>query len=299
MAGGPRREKVPVGLALQDLGDQVRDRLALEGPAPGQALVEDAAERPDVGALVHHASPGLLGAHVGRGAQDHSGLGRRVAHGGRRGQVHVRTCALGRTGFGQTEVQHLGRAGRGEHHVPGLQVPVDDPVLVGRLHLRRDLPGDFDGILEREGAPGEPVGQGLALDQFQDQVTPPVDLLHPVDPGDVGVGERGQEPGLALEAGQPLGVPGELGGERLDGHVAPQPGVARAVDLPHAAGSEEGEDPIGTEPRAGGEVHRGILPQRHSPEWRGPPGAPREGPTGRADEKTGGFDAGSGATAGL
>jgi hypothetical protein len=41
--------------------------------------------------------------------------------------------------------------------------------------------------------------------------TTSVDLLEAVYRGDVGVIEGGEEMGLALEAGQALGVPGDLG----------------------------------------------------------------------------------------
>ena len=43
---------------------------------------------------------------------------------------------------------------------------------------------------------------------------------------------------LALEAGEALGVARERRGQRLDRDVAPEPRVARAVDLAHAARAE-------------------------------------------------------------
>ena len=82
-----------------------------------------------------------------------------------------------------------------------------------------------------------------------------VDLFQPVDRGDVRVVERGEEPRLALETGQPFRVAGEGVGERLDGHVAAEPGVAGAVDLAHAAGAEGSENLVGSEFRSGGETH--------------------------------------------
>ena len=50
------------------------------GRAAGQHLVQHAAERPDVGALVDRLAARLLGAHVGRGAENHA---RRVVAGDR------------------------------------------------------------------------------------------------------------------------------------------------------------------------------------------------------------------------
>ena len=71
----------PVGLALDHLGERVGDAVAGEDAPAGQHLVEHAAEGPDVGALVHRPAARLLGAHVGRGAQDHPhGRHRRRRH---------------------------------------------------------------------------------------------------------------------------------------------------------------------------------------------------------------------------
>ena len=67
----------PVRLAVQDRADRVGDRLARERRPSGEQLVEHAAERPDVRAFVHGAAARLLRAHVGRGAEDQSGHGRR------------------------------------------------------------------------------------------------------------------------------------------------------------------------------------------------------------------------------
>ena len=70
--GGGRRggQGRPVGLALENLRDRVRDGLTGKREAAGQHLVEHAAERPDVGALVDALTARLLRAHVGGGAED-------------------------------------------------------------------------------------------------------------------------------------------------------------------------------------------------------------------------------------
>ena len=65
-----RGEGRPVGLTLENLPNRVRHRLAGKGDAPGQHLVEHAAERPDVGALVDHLPTRLFRAHVGGRAEN-------------------------------------------------------------------------------------------------------------------------------------------------------------------------------------------------------------------------------------
>ena len=54
-------------------GRRCRRRCRRRTPAAREHLVKHAAERPDVGALVDRSAARLLGAHVGRGAEDHAG----------------------------------------------------------------------------------------------------------------------------------------------------------------------------------------------------------------------------------
>ena len=96
------RHARPIGLLRQHRRDRVGHRLLREARLPGQHLVENDAERPDVAALVDGLASRLLGRHVGDGAEDHSrlgraGQGRAVHRGGRRRSERLR----------QAEVQHL------------------------------------------------------------------------------------------------------------------------------------------------------------------------------------------------
>ena len=78
-------------------------------------------------------------------------------------------------------------------------------------------------------------------------------------PAMFGCDERREQLGLALEAREPLGILRELGGQRLDGDVAAEARVARAIDLAHAARAERRDDFVGAESGAGGEWHPGNL----------------------------------------
>ena len=69
--GGVGRECGEVGFALDDGGEGVDHAVATKGGAAGEHLVEDAAEGPDVGALIDWLAAGLFGAHVRGGAEDH------------------------------------------------------------------------------------------------------------------------------------------------------------------------------------------------------------------------------------
>ena len=64
------REPRPIGILGDDGGDDVGDVVAVERARACQHLVEHAAERPDVRALVDGAPARLFGRHVRRGAED-------------------------------------------------------------------------------------------------------------------------------------------------------------------------------------------------------------------------------------
>ena len=108
----------------------------------------------------------------------------------------------------------------------------------GRQALRH-LRGDLERAPQRQAALEHQLAQGPPLDQLHHDERHAVRLAHVVDDDDVRIvqGRRGAR--LALEAGQRQRVVGPLGGEHLEGHVAHQAHVARAVDLAHAALAEQ------------------------------------------------------------
>jgi hypothetical protein len=63
--------------------------------------------------------------------------------------------------------------------------------------------------------------------------------------------QRCQQPRLALEPREPIRIGRETRRQHFDRDVAAQLRVARAVDLAHAARTDEGDNPIGAEPRLG------------------------------------------------
>ncbi len=95
----------------------------------------------------------------------------------------------------------------------------------------------------------------VAFDQFHHQRGHLAGLLEAVDLGDVGMIERRQRLGLALESRQPLRVAGKRRRQRLQRDVAAQLGVARPMDLAHATGAKWRKDFVWTEPGTGREGH--------------------------------------------
>ena len=144
----------------------------------------------------------------------------------------------------------------GDEDVLGLQVPVDDPLLVGGREALRNLQGVPDGPARREGPAGELRPQRLALEQFRDDVRCALVSPDVVDRKDVRVVECAGRLGLLLEALETLGTLGVDRRQDLDGDLALQSRVPRPVYLSHPAGAERRQDLVGPEASPGGKRHR-------------------------------------------
>src|SRR5262249_36175058 len=105
----------------------------------------------------------------------------------------------------------------------------------------------------------EAFGERFARDQLEYKVGHVTRLLEPVDGGDVGVIERRERLGLAAETRQPLRIARELGGGRLDRHLALEPPVPRAGRRPPAAAPERREDLVRADAATGGQWHGDRL----------------------------------------
>ncbi len=261
------REKGPVGVGAQDRGERVAHRLAGEEPLSREHLPEDDAEGPDVGALVHRLAAGLLGAHVGRGPEDHAGLGPLARH--RRGAGGVARVQGGggvaREGLGEAEVEDLDLAVGRELDVGGLEVAVDDALAVGLLERLGDLPRDGERLVDGERAAREPLREVLARHQLHRQRHEALALLEPVDRRDIRVAERREDLRLAAEAREALGVLGEGGRQDLERGLAAELRVPRAVHLSHPSRAESHPDLVRAEPHSGRHTSSNAADSRGGP----------------------------------
>ena len=243
---------------LEDLADGGR----LGGEDAGEGLVEDDAERPDVGAVVEiGVAEDLLGRGV-RGRAHHHAVAR-----DRAGVVH----GPGVGALGEAEVEdHHARHGRGgQEDVAGLEVAVDDARGVGGAD------GGGDGEEERrrlghgEGAgAGEEVGEGLAHQVVHHQGGLAVVELHDLaHAAHVGVDEGGAEAGLAPEAPAAPAVL-RAAADELQGHALAVDAVDRLPDDPHASLAQQAlQAKARAEDGAGGELgwHRAGNLERRDP----------------------------------
>ena len=143
---GPR---VPHGrrLIAQDRRDYADVRGAAEGASSGEHLVQDGAERENVGPGVDRATFRLLRRHVGGRAHDNARLGRHRAD-GRFGRRQLDQ-------FREPEVEHLRASVAGDHDVGRLDVAMDDAAAVGD----RKRAGDLHRVIQCRGNRDRPLGE--------------------------------------------------------------------------------------------------------------------------------------------
>ena len=155
--------------------------------------------------------------------------------------------------FRQAEVQHLDRAIGSQLDVRGLEIAMDDPLLVCRFERFGNLLRDGQRLVERDRAARDALRQVVALDQLHHDRAHTAAFFEAVDVRDVRVIEGRERLRFAREPREPVGVTGERVGQYLERDIAIELRIARAVDLAHPAGADAGDDFVDAEARAGSE----------------------------------------------
>ena len=233
-------------LLAEDPRAQLDRRGGPERAAAGQQLVEHHPEGVEVGPVVHRAEPlaQLLGGHVGQ----------------RPGGRHVPQQVL--LHDGDAEVGQVGPPLRVDQDVRRLDVPVDEPRLVGVAQGVGDL-GHDPGDLPVVGAAGlDPRRQVGALDPLADDEAGRALAAHVVDGDDVRVPQPGHLAGLDaalvhLALGDRPVHPGHLHGDD-----PLQPGVEAPVHPPEAAHADQGVEPVAVADQSGAGRGPGSSPIR-------------------------------------
>ena len=222
---------------LVDVRPEQRDvGRAGEGRLPGQALVEDAAERVEVGPRLHVVARDLLGRDVLERADDVSG----------RGDAAERARALGQPEVGEVAV--LLAAGHGDEDVRGLDVPMHEALLVGGVQGLRDLLEQVDRAAGIERAAfAQELREVGPLDVAHGEEEGAVLVSRLEDRDDVRVVEGGGDPRLAEEALAEAAVLGELGRDHLERDLAPERQLLGAVNRTHAPAADERLDLVAGE----------------------------------------------------
>ncbi len=189
----------------------------------GDELEERRPERVDVDPSVEHALRlGLLGRHVGRGADDDAGAC----------QTHV---ILER----DTEINELGEDGfrrarlGDEEDVRRLDVAVNHAGPVRGVEGDGDLPGNLERVAQPERGAAVPRREVLSLEPFHGHVGRLVERPASDEPHDVRVVELLEEFALAHEAGL-FGSVDALDADELQGDPLAFFAVEGPVNHPHA-----------------------------------------------------------------
>ena len=211
-------------------------RILLVGGCPGERLVQDAAERIDVGAPVELATLDLLGRGVVGRADEHSRLGQ-----------GPRSALLGDAEVGEVDVIAAFRpVSRHDQDVGRLHVAVDEPLfLVRRIQGARHLAHDGGGAGGRKRPVRlEDVLEGGAADEAHCDVEDPALVPRLVDRDDVRVVEGRGQSRFACEALLERVVLAQLGHQDFERHCPLQPEVLGAVHHAHAPGSDQLFEPV-------------------------------------------------------
>src|SRR5438034_6723134 len=108
---------------------------------------------------------------------------------------------------------------------------MDDPLLVRRLERLRDLPGDGESLVYGNRPARDPLVHALAVHELEHEKLLAVGFVEAVDRTDVRMVECGKNLRFAPEPRDTLGIVREAVGKNLQGNVASELRVARAIDL--------------------------------------------------------------------
>ena len=211
-----------------------------------EQFVEDGSQTENVRPVIGLETSHLLGCHVAHRPEHGSGSGS-----GPRGHCHRRRLGVRqRLELGQTEVEDLDPALAIHNHVGRFHVPMHDTFIVGRCQAIGDLATIVDGLALGNAASTDQVLQGVAIQQFRDRESHRSFPTEIVNREDVGVRQGGYCLGFSLEAGQAIGILGQVCRQHLDGDLPIEPLVPRSIDLAHPTRTQRRQDLVRPESAA-------------------------------------------------
>jgi hypothetical protein len=152
-------------------------------------------------------------------------------------------------GLGEAEVENLHRARGRDLDVRGLEIAMDNAVLVRGVERVGDLTREGKGLRDGQRY-AESFGQRVALDELEHQRGHAGLLFKAVDGSDVRMVEGRERPRLALETHQSAWIFARGLRKDLDRHVAQELRISCAIHLAHAPGAESGLNLVLTEARS-------------------------------------------------
>ena len=188
-------------------------------------------------AMVDGFTADLLGRHIAQRAHCHTGVGqgrdRRLPLPDSTGSAVVNLA--------MPKSRIFGRPSRCRNRFSGLRSRCTMPrawAAASASAMATPISTAFRG---RDRSATQTLAQVLAIEQLRHDVRLAVGRPDVVDADDIGMRQLARGPGFNLEPAQTLRIGGKARRQRLDRHIAPESGVARAIHLAHAAGTDEAD----------------------------------------------------------
>ena len=137
---------------------------------------------------------------------------------------------------------------------------MDDAARVGGGERVGDGHADLDDLPRGDGSATQALAKVLAIEELRNDVRLAVGRPDVEDAEDIGMRKEARRPGFNLKPAQTIRIGGKARRQGLDRDIAPESGIARAMHLAHAAGADEAEYFVGTEPGADGNGHSAYSP---------------------------------------
>jgi hypothetical protein len=131
--------------------------------------------------------------------------------------------------------------------IGGLEIAMNDALLVRGLECLGNLLRNRERFVDGDRTARDPVCERRALDELHDQGATATSFFEAVDLRDLRVVQRRQCLGFALEAGDPVSIMRKGIVQNLDRDLAAKVGIARTVDVAHAALANRGHHFVDSE----------------------------------------------------
>ena len=207
--------------------DEAGQGVGFERQLTGEDFIQHQAERVNIALDGDLFTGQLLRRHVGRSAVADFGT----------------FDFSGQPGESEIGEEHLAAAI--QHDVRGLQVAVEDALLVRGGEPGAEFARDFEGLIG--GQPANPAEQGaevFAIHVLHGEEILTLQLAEVIDAADVGMGHLARHAHLIAETRERLFVSGEGLREEFEGYLLFQDQVVGAVHLAHPSLAQEGDHTV-------------------------------------------------------
>lgn len=221
-------------------GGEFRERTLARGH-----LVEDETGGVEIGARVEIGAEELFRGHVGKGASERLRFELRLRDGF--GKRHAEP--------GETEIKDFEAAILSDEEIGGLEIAMNDGVIVGGDESIDKLKGESEEFGFGERADGEALAERLSGNVLHDEKVGAALSVEIVDGGDVGMIELGERVGFVVET-MARGIVGDGAGmKKFEGNVTIEMGITGQVNDTHAAAADFALDAVVAE----FETDEGVL----------------------------------------